>query len=57
MMLYQKEFDRFIFQLRRETDREIASGSLEYIAYYRAYIEGRIDALKEINREQKEVKL
>ena len=55
MNLYQEQFDRFIRQLRAETDREIQSGSLEYITYYRAYIEGRLDALKEVQRDQQSI--
>jgi hypothetical protein len=55
LLPFQEQFDSFIRELRAETNREIQSGSLEYIAYYRAYIEGRLDALKEVQREQQSI--
>ena len=55
LLPFQEQFDSFIRQLRAETDREIVIGSLEYIAYYLAYIEGRLDAMKEIQQEQQSI--
>jgi hypothetical protein len=54
LLPFQEQFDRFIRQLRVESEREIPTGSLEYIAYYLAYIEGRLDAMKEIQQEQQQ---
>ena len=55
LLPFQEQFDRFIRQLRVESEREIPTGSLEYIAYYLAYIEGRLDAMKEIQQEQQSI--
>ncbi len=51
----QEQFDSYIRELRNATDREIATGSLEYVAYQHAYIQGRLDALKEIQQEQQSI--
>ena len=51
----QERFDSYILELRRKADREIATGSLEYLAYQHAYIQGRFDALKEIQQEQQSI--
>ena len=32
-MTIQEQFDSYILELRHKTDREIATGSLEYLAY------------------------
>jgi hypothetical protein len=55
LLPFQEQFDSFIRRLRAEAGREIRSGSLEYLAYYRAYIEGRLDAMKEIQQEQQSI--
>ncbi len=54
-MTIQEQFDSYILELRRLTDREITTKSLEYAALQHAYIQGRLDALKEIQQEQQSI--